>query len=76
MCWWPTSPPPETQSGWRMPSQRPPAAICSNSPPADPYTDADLDWTDESSRVVREYENPEERDVALTVDTPRQLGGL
>ena len=38
--------------------------------PADPYTDADLDWTDESSRVVREYENPEERDVALTVDTP------
>ena len=38
--------------------------------PADPYTDADLDWTDESSRVVREYENPEERDVARTVDTP------
>ncbi len=38
--------------------------------PAAPYTDADLDWTDESSRVVREYENPEERDVALTVDTP------
>src|SRR5699024_6747228 len=38
--------------------------------PAAPYTDADLDWTDESSRVVREYENPEELDVALTVDTP------
>lgn len=38
--------------------------------PADPYTGADLDWTDESSRVVREYENPEERDVALTAYTP------
>ena len=37
--------------------------------PADPYTDADLNWTDEGSRVVREHENPDERDVALTADT-------
>ena len=34
--------------------------------PAEPYTDADLDWTDESSRVVREYEDESLRDVELT----------
>ncbi len=33
--------------------------------PAEPYTDADLNWTDDSSRVVHEYENPDERDVEL-----------
>lgn len=38
--------------------------------PADPYTSADLDWTDADSRVVYEYENPEERDVALAQETP------
>lgn len=32
--------------------------------PADPYTDEDLNWTDESSRVVQEHDNPEARDVA------------
>lgn len=37
--------------------------------PADPYTDADLDWTDENSRVVHEYENKSERDVALEQST-------
>lgn len=37
--------------------------------PADPYTDADLDWTDDSSRVVHEYENESERDVALEKST-------
>ena len=37
--------------------------------PADPYTDADLNWTDESSRVVYEYTHPEARDVALVADT-------
>ena len=38
--------------------------------PADPYASADLDWTDADSRVVYEYENPEERDVALAQETP------
>ena len=33
--------------------------------PADPYTSADLRWTDENSRVVQEYENPELRDIEL-----------
>ncbi len=37
--------------------------------PADPYTDEDLNWTDESSRVVQEHDNPEARDVALVTDT-------
>ena len=37
--------------------------------PADPYTSEDLNWTDENSRVVYEYENPEARDVALAADT-------
>ena len=31
----------------------------------EPYTSADLNWTDPNSRVVREYENPELRDIAL-----------
>lgn len=33
--------------------------------PEDTYTDEDLDWTDEDSRVCREHENEEERNVAL-----------
>ena len=38
--------------------------------PADPYTSDDLNWTDENSRVVHEYENPDERDTELAADTP------
>ena len=38
--------------------------------PADPYTADDLNWTDENSRVVYEYENPDERDTELASDTP------
>lgn len=38
--------------------------------PAEPYTSADLDWNDENSRVVYEYENPDARDTALTAYTP------
>lgn len=37
--------------------------------PADPYTSDDLNWTDENSRVVYEYENPEARDIELADDT-------
>lgn len=37
--------------------------------PAEPYSDADLDWTDDNSRVVREHDNPDERDVALVKST-------
>ncbi len=37
--------------------------------PAVPYTDDDLDWTDDESRVVYEYENPEERAVELVEST-------
>ena len=38
--------------------------------PADPYTSDDLNCTDENSRVVHEYENPDERDTELAADTP------
>ena len=38
--------------------------------PADPYSSADLNWTDENSRVVYEYENPEARDTELVAYTP------
>jgi uncharacterized protein YjdB len=37
--------------------------------PAEPYTSADLNWTDSSSRVVREYEDTSLRNVALTNTT-------
>lgn len=33
--------------------------------PVNPYSDGDLDWTDENSRVVREHDNPDERNVKL-----------
>ena len=38
--------------------------------PADPYTSEDLNWTDEDSRVVYEYENPDARDTELVTYTP------
>lgn len=38
--------------------------------PAEPYSSSDLNWTDESSRVVMEYEDESLRDIALTVTTP------
>ena len=34
--------------------------------PAEPYTDGDLNWTDENSRVSREYADESLRDVELT----------
>lgn len=37
--------------------------------PAEPYSDADLNWTDNNSRVVREHDNPDERNVALVKST-------
>ena len=37
--------------------------------PAEPYTSADLDWTDSGSRVVREHNDPEGRHVELTTTT-------
>lgn len=37
--------------------------------PTEPYSDADLNWTDDNSRVVREHDNPDERDVALVKST-------
>lgn len=37
--------------------------------PVQPYSDEDLDWTDEDSRVSREHENEEERAVELTAET-------
>lgn len=33
--------------------------------PAEPYTDEDLDWTDEDSRVCKEHDNEGERNVEL-----------
>ena len=38
--------------------------------PAEIYTDDDLNWTDENSRVTREHDNESLRDVALTKTTP------
>ena len=37
--------------------------------PAEPYTDADLDWTDDNSRVSREYADERLRDVELVSTT-------
>lgn len=37
--------------------------------PTEVYTGADLDWTDEDSRVSREHDNEDERNVLLVSDT-------
>ena len=37
--------------------------------PAEPYTDEDLDWTNDNSRVTVEHDNPDQRDVELVSDT-------
>lgn len=38
--------------------------------PTEPYTDDDLNWTDDNSRVTREHEDESLRDVELTQITP------
>ena len=39
--------------------------------PSEPYTDDDLDWTDNNSRVVAEHDDPDGRHVELeTTDVP------
>lgn len=38
--------------------------------PAEPYTSDDLNWSDENSRVSREYEDPSLQTVALAETTP------
>ena len=37
--------------------------------PVEPYSDDDLDWTDDNSRVVYEHDNPDARTVELTEST-------
>lgn len=37
--------------------------------PVEPYSDDDLNWTDDNSRVVYEHDNPDARDVALVEST-------
>lgn len=37
--------------------------------PVEPYSDADLNWTDQNSRVCLEHDNEEQRNVALTAST-------
>ena len=56
---------PDGGRGHRRPRRRGPVPL----EPADPYTDEDLNWTDESSRVVQEHGSPEARDVALVANT-------
>lgn len=38
--------------------------------PKDPYSDADLNWTNDDSRVSKEHEDESLRDVELTSTTP------
>lgn len=37
--------------------------------PVEPYSSDDLDWTDENSRVTREHDNEDERNVELVAST-------
>lgn len=38
--------------------------------PSEPYSNGDLNWTDENSRVVYEHNNPDKRNVTLKSATP------
>ena len=42
--------------------------------PADPYTGEDLNYSNQDSRVVYEYNNPDERNVELVADTVDNWG--
>lgn len=42
--------------------------------PSEPYSDGDLNWTDENSRVVYEHDNPDARDVELVSAAPDEWG--
>ena len=42
--------------------------------PAEPYTDDDLNWSDENSRVTREHEDESLRDVELTTTQVENWG--
>lgn len=37
--------------------------------PVEPYSDDDLNWTDDNSRVVQEHDNPDAREVELVEST-------
>lgn len=37
--------------------------------PVEPYTDEDLDWTDKNSRVTKEHENLEQREIEVVSTT-------
>ena len=37
--------------------------------PVEPYSNDDLNWTNDDSRVTREHENEDERDVELVSAT-------
>ena len=37
--------------------------------PVEPYSDADLDWTDDNSRVANEHEDTDARDIELVANT-------
>ena len=41
--------------------------------PAEPYSDADLNWTDDNSRVVREHDDESLRDIELVAYTLEYL---
>lgn len=41
--------------------------------PVDEYTDADLNWTDSNSRVVKEHNNPNNRHVELVQTIPNNF---
>lgn len=43
--------------------------------PADPFSQDDLDWRDTSSRVVTEYENPDQRTTRLAANAPADFAG-
>lgn len=38
--------------------------------PKDPYTEDDLDWNDDDSRISREYNDASKRDIPLVTTTP------
>ena len=44
--------------------------------PVEPYTDDDLDWTNDDSRVSREHDDESLRDVELTEVTPEDFSDV
>ena len=67
--WWSTTPLPAIPRRWQGYIAEATGGDLFELEPVEPYSDADLNWTDENSRVTQEHEDESLWDVELATDT-------